>query len=692
MLHDRSDRRHSGKLSLFARLRTPASGRRSATSRRRRRVLAIERLEPLLMLHADIGGDFHDHDHGVDGLHVFEAIDLQFAGGEGGGEGGGGAPSGIPALQSLAGAAQSLYLDFDGHFDAVWGSFSNVVTPVFDKDGNSVAFSSSEVATIQEIWARVAEDYVPFKINVTTVDPGDFSNGKALRVAIGGDGSWIGPYGGVAYVNTFTNSIVNTAYAFSKNLGNGHAKYVAEAVSHEAGHAFGLQHQSSYNASGQKTAEYNAGNSNWAPIMGVGYYSARSTWHNGQTTSATTYQDDLAVISRSANVFGYRPDDAGDTTFNAKPVTVAGNQISASGIVGRMTDADYFSFGTAGGPVSISLSVAALGPNLDSTLELRNTSGNIVATASPSNSLGAAISTTLAAGQYFLVARSTGAYGSVGQYTIAGTVPAMASGGGGGGSTTLSLTVSDVSLVEGNSGNRFAYFTVRLSAASAGSVSVQYATANGTALSSTDYYSASGSLYFAAGQTSAQVGVYVRGDIALEANENFYLDLRNAAGAAIADSRGEATILNDDGGSFLSARSLAFGSAFLADAVAAEAPGRAPANAVGLGTAAPVADRLFTLLGELERSCAIAPLSTRPAMAAAPIGARVEPAADLLAPSTPAANDAAFAMWDSMLLAGARQSVAPPSTSAHFDWLNDQALSMNWQPNRMEALVAAPTR
>ena len=105
-------------------------------------------------------------------------------------------PAGIPILHSNPGAAATVYLDFDGHFEPVWGGSSNVTTPVFNQDGDAAAFGDSESATIQAVWARAAEDFAPFNIDVTTVEPAVLApgrpiadaNGKALRVSIGGDG------------------------------------------------------------------------------------------------------------------------------------------------------------------------------------------------------------------------------------------------------------------------------------------------------------------------------------------------------------------------------------------------------------------------------------------------------------------------------------------------------------------------
>jgi len=330
----------------------------------------------------------------------------------------------IPALNSLPGAAVSLYLDFDGHFESQWGSFSNVTTPVYDQDGDTSTFSDGELASIQRIWEHMAEDYAPFDVNVTTVDPGDFGNGEALRVSIGGNGSWTGGnYGGVAYVDSFTNSIANTVYVFSDNLGNGNAKYTAQASSHEAGHGFGLRHQSSYDADGNKVADYYQGPGDGrAPIMGNSYYATRGLWWYGTSTSATTYQDDMAVLARSTNGFGYRADDHGDSPVGATPLDVAGSQVSSTGIITTTADADYFSFQTDTGQITVSVDVHAGVNNLDASLALYDASGNLIASAAPTSSFGASITTSLSTGWYHVAVTSNGGYGDVGQYTVSGTI------------------------------------------------------------------------------------------------------------------------------------------------------------------------------------------------------------------------------------------------------------------------------
>ncbi len=109
-----------------------------------------------------------------------------------------------------------------------------------------------------------------------------------------------------------------------------------------------------------------------------------------------------------------------------------------------------------------------------------------------------------------------------------------------------SLSIADVSLQEGNSGTRLMAFTVTLSAAATGPVTVSYSTADGTATSGSDYVATSGSLVFAAGETSKTIQVTVRGDTATEGNESFTVRLADAAGATIADGSATGTLTNDD--------------------------------------------------------------------------------------------------------------------------------------------------
>ena len=111
---------------------------------------------------------------------------------------------------------------------------------------------------------------------------------------------------------------------------------------------------------------------------------------------------------------------------------------------------------------------------------------------------------------------------------------------------TPSLSINDVSLAEGNSGTTLFRFTVTLSSASGLPVTVNYATANGTADTS-DYTAVPSTLLtFNAGDTIKTVDVLVNGDTLSEGNDTFFVNLSGATNATISDNQGLGTILNDD--------------------------------------------------------------------------------------------------------------------------------------------------
>ncbi|MBI1900168.1 MAG: S8 family serine peptidase, partial [Planctomycetia bacterium] len=108
------------------------------------------------------------------------------------------------------------------------------------------------------------------------------------------------------------------------------------------------------------------------------------------------------------------------------------------------------------------------------------------------------------------------------------------------------ISINDVSVLEGNSGTVDAVFTVTLSAASSDFVTVDYATANGTATAGSDYEAAVGTVTFVPGETSQTVAVTVNGDTTPEPNETFFVNLSNPSGATLLDGQGVGTIRNDD--------------------------------------------------------------------------------------------------------------------------------------------------
>jgi chitinase len=114
-------------------------------------------------------------------------------------------------------------------------------------------------------------------------------------------------------------------------------------------------------------------------------------------------------------------------------------------------------------------------------------------------------------------------------------------------SANPAISISDVALAEGHSGQTAFVFTVSLSEASSKEVSLKYATANGTARKGDgDYIGAKGTLKFAPGETTKTITVLVNGDNKVESDEQFFVNLSQARNATIADARGIGTVLNDD--------------------------------------------------------------------------------------------------------------------------------------------------
>ena len=115
------------------------------------------------------------------------------------------------------------------------------------------------------------------------------------------------------------------------------------------------------------------------------------------------------------------------------------------------------------------------------------------------------------------------------------------------GSATPALAINDVSANEGNSGTTAFTFGFGLSQpAGAGGVTIQYATANGTATAGSDYVAASGTATIPQGATSTTVTINVNGDTTSEPDETFFVNIVSATGANVSDAQGLGTILNDD--------------------------------------------------------------------------------------------------------------------------------------------------
>jgi serralysin len=342
-------------------------------------------------------------------------------------------------LNSNPGASHTIYLDFDGHttsgtvWNALYTSNQPFTTPAYNFEGSSSSFTNNELERIQHIWARVAEDFIPFDVNVTTEDPGVDKLRRqtgdtewGVRVVIGGSSQdWRGGnFGGIAFVGSFTWNTDTPVYVFPAQLGNGNEKFVADAASHEAGHALGLNHH------GTTSQEYYSGHgssdTSWAPLMGNPYQRSLTQWSSGEYPNANRpNQDDVAIIT-SQNGFGFRQDDHPGVTQLYDRGT---GELRATGIIETRDDTDTFAFTVTDNAIlSIVAEPAARGANLDIQLDLLNSKQQVIATANPVDLLDASILTRVGRGDYYVRVDGVGKgsplsggysdYGSLGQYSL----------------------------------------------------------------------------------------------------------------------------------------------------------------------------------------------------------------------------------------------------------------------------------
>lgn len=108
------------------------------------------------------------------------------------------------------------------------------------------------------------------------------------------------------------------------------------------------------------------------------------------------------------------------------------------------------------------------------------------------------------------------------------------------------ISIGDVTTVEANTGARMISFLVRLSAKSGRAVSVDFATADGTALAGSDYVNTNGTLVFRPGLLKQKLTVAVLGNDVSENDETFSLNLGNPVNAELAVAQATANIIDRD--------------------------------------------------------------------------------------------------------------------------------------------------
>jgi hypothetical protein len=331
--------------------------------------------------------------------------------------------NGVLPLESLPGVAAVAYLDFDGepgpHLH--WGTF----------DAASYGFSN---ARIKAIWMRVAEDFAPFNVNITT----DLAVYLAApvnsrqRCIVTPTKDAAPSAGGVANIGSFNNSSEISCWAYNSSSD----KICAETISHELGHTLQLRHDGRVSP----LEEYydghgGTGTVSWGPIMGSAFYPNLTQWSKGEYTAASRFEDDLAIIVGSNNSVDYRVDDSGSTVATARYLEIqgAGNTVSGQGLIESAADLDAFRFRTSGtGSTTLTVKPVTAGPNLDILAEIVNPAGTVVASSNPADAVDATVTASLPAGEYILRISGTGMgdpattgytdYASLGAYSLSGSV------------------------------------------------------------------------------------------------------------------------------------------------------------------------------------------------------------------------------------------------------------------------------
>lgn len=387
----------------------------------------------------------------------------------------------IPELSSRSGAAYTLYLNFGGfNFTGTWGGEVGGPTPgntpAYSVDANTGSFTATELTNIRRIWARTAEKFVGFNINVTTIDPAIAagqagshfarqayydSTARLMHTVIGGTGSWANFIGGYSFVGTTQNSY--SVAGFNSGAGRGlktnwsfmgpnfdwagDTQFAGEVTAHENGHGLGAGHQSDFNGNAfvnEYSSGSGVGNGSYAPVMGNSYDSQRGTWRIGDTAvgqnNARQTQNDVHVIAANSGL-NYVDSGVGHTFATATPLAIASGTVDplmAKGHINPITETnpnpigednytkDVFAFRSTGGQVNLRLNNGAQllqagtpdpGITLRSRLRIFDSFGNLVANGTEDGStLFTTYSANLGAGDYFAQVSSFGGFQFAGNF------------------------------------------------------------------------------------------------------------------------------------------------------------------------------------------------------------------------------------------------------------------------------------
>ncbi|MCK4628704.1 MAG: choice-of-anchor D domain-containing protein, partial [Sedimentisphaerales bacterium] len=320
---------------------------------------------------------------------------------------------------AAAAGGYTLYLDFEGERvysrpGDFWLGSNFVDVPAYDL--SSYGWAGHEQDSIEHITQLVREDYAAYNISVTNEQP---ASGDYTTIYVGGNNDWFRANSGVIGVASYdigNHNASNYGFAFSEELSlyqsySGgdvlyFSEYLANLISHEAGHTFGANHVS------DTSAIMNP----YLPIT-----PNQLMFGSGTIPGSNSQQDTQSLFGDNIG-YAHSPDDYGDTALTARGIN---GLTSLEGILERRDDIDAFTF-TAGtsGIMTVDLDTTVFG-NLDSCLTV-NRDSDLVSIAQNNNYGGhtdSYVSFPVTAGQQYTIEVSSYEGNSSGTYSLSITQP-----------------------------------------------------------------------------------------------------------------------------------------------------------------------------------------------------------------------------------------------------------------------------